>query len=117
MKKYTLRFRAVNKDTFLDIKVGKKTVETRAATEKYKGIKAGDVLVLSCGKEKFEKGVKKAKIFKSIKSLIKTYPVKKIMPEISTEKELTVAYYSYPNYKEKIKKFGLIALELNEHKK
>lgn len=26
--------------------------------------------------------------------------------------ELRDAYYSYPNYKEKIKKFGLIALEL-----
>ena len=34
------------------------------------------------------------------------------MPDISSVKELRDAYYSYPNYKEKIKKFGLIALEL-----
>ncbi len=112
MSKYTLRFRAVNKDIFLDIKSGKKTVETRAATEKYKDMKAGDILVFVCGKNRFEKEIKKAKIFKTIKSLTKTYPIKKIMPNIDTEKELQAAYYSYPSYKEKIQKFGLIALEL-----
>jgi len=110
--KYTLRFRAVNKDTFLDIKSGKKAVETRAATERYQNIKAGDGLVLVCGKNRFEKKVKKAKIFKTIKGLAKAYPIKKIMPDISSIKELEMTYYSYPNYKEKIKKFGLIALEL-----
>lgn len=112
MKKLTLRFRAVNKDIFLDIKSGKKTVETRAATKKYKNIVAGDTIVLVCGKERFEKKVKKTKIFKSIKALVKTYSINKIMPHLTTEKELQEAYYSYPNYKEKIKKDGLITLEL-----
>src|SRR3989338_11280215 len=107
MSKYTLRFRAINKDIFLDIKSGKKTIETRAATKKYKDIKAGEVLILVCGKNRFEKKIKKSKIFKTIKSLIKTYPIKKIMPNINTEKELTAVYYSYPNYKEKIQKFEL----------
>jgi len=110
--KYTLRFRAVNKDIFLDIKSGKKTVETRAATEKYRNIKDGDLIVLVCGKDRFGKTVKKARIFKTIGALVKTHPIKKIMPDISSEKELRKAYYSYSNYKEKIKKFGLIALEL-----
>lgn len=110
--KYTLHFRAVNKDVFLDIKSGKKTVETRAGTERYRNIKPGDMVVLVCGKERFEKEVKKAKIFKTIKSLVKTYPIKKITPNILSEKELESAYYSYPNYRDKIKKFGLIALEL-----
>ena len=110
--KYILRFRAVNKNTFTEIKYGKKTVETRAATVKYRSIKAGDILVLSCGKERFEKKVKRAKIYKTISSLVRAYPIKKIMPKINSEKELREAYYSYPKYKEKIKKFGLIALEL-----
>src|SRR3989338_9243923 len=112
MAKHTIKFRATNKDIFLDIKYGKKTVETRAATERYQDIKAGDIIVLVCGEERFKKKVKKAKIFKSIKALLKTYPIKKIMPQFSTEKEIHDAYYSYPNYKEKIKKHGLIALEL-----
>src|SRR3989338_9478123 len=110
--KYTLKFRAINEDIFLDIKSGKKTVETRAATEKYRKIKAGDTLVLVCGGNRFEKTVKKAEVFKTIRALIKACSIKKIMPNISSEKELQEAYYSYPNYKEKIKKFGLIALEL-----
>ncbi|MEX2090905.1 MAG: hypothetical protein WD989_02105 [Candidatus Paceibacterota bacterium] len=36
MIKHILRFRAVNKGIFLDIKSGKKSVETRAAKEKIK---------------------------------------------------------------------------------
>lgn len=116
MAQYTLKFRKINRGIFLDIKLGKKTVETRAATKKYHDIKAGDMLVLSCGQDKFEIKVKRAKIFRSIKSLIKSYPIKMIMPHISTEKALRNAYYSYPDYKEKIKKFGLIALELKRDK-
>ena len=112
MSKYTLKFRATNKSIFLDIKSGKKSVETRAASERYKDIKAGDIVVLVCGKERFGKKVKKARMFKSIKALLKTYPIKKIMPHFSTEKELQNACYSYPGYKEKIQKYGLIALEL-----
>jgi|SRR3989338_7112100 len=111
-KKYTLRFRAVNKDIFDAIKSGKKTVETRAATVKYRNIKAGDSLVLICGTQRFEKKIKKATIFKSIPAMLKKYKVKQIMPSLSTQQELEAAYYSYPGYKEKIKKFGLIALEL-----
>ncbi len=112
MKKYTLRFRAVNKDIFLDIKTGKKTVETRAASEKYSDIKDGDLIILVCGKDRFEKKIKRAKIFKTIGALLKVYSLKKIMPKINSEKEWRKALYTYPNYKEKIKKFGLIALEL-----
>lgn len=112
MNKYILRFRAVNKDIFLDIRNGKKTVETRATTKKYRNIKAGDTLILVCGKNKFEKKVKKVMIFKTISSLLKIYPIKKIMPNLNTKYELETAYFSYPHYKEKIKKFGLMALEL-----
>ena|SRR3989344_5042582 len=112
MKKYILRFNVVNKETFLNIKSGEKTVETRAASERYENIKAGDVLVLVCGKERFEKKVKKATIFKTIRALLKKYPIKRIEPKLSTEQELRDTYYTYPNYKEKIQKHGLIALEL-----
>ena len=113
MNKYTLKFRAVNRDIFLDIKSGKKTVETRAATERYQNIKAGDIIVLVCGEEKFKKKVKKARIFKSITALLKTYPIKKIMPGMATEKEWRQELYNYPDYKEKIQKHGIVALELN----
>ena len=87
-------------------------METRAATEKYKNIKNGDTIILVCGKDRFQKEVKKAKIFKTINTLLKAHPLKRIMPKLNSEKEWRKELYSYPSYKEKIGKFGLIALEL-----
>ncbi len=112
MKKYTLRFGKVNKETFEAIKNGKKTVETRAASIKYQNIEAGDIIVLSCDGHKFEKKVKHAQTFKNIKSMLRKYKIKSIEPKLSTADQLRDAYYSYTGYKEKIKKFGIIAMEL-----
>lgn len=111
-KKYLLRFRATNQDIFEAIKSGKKKVETRAATARYNKIRVGDAVVLMCGKNKFEKTIKRAIIFKTINLMLCKYKVKDIMPNLSSAKELERAYFSYPNYRKKIKKFGLIALEL-----
>lgn len=110
-KTYILRFRQSDKDIFEDILGGRKIVETRAATSRFKNIKAGDVLVFVCGKERFEKKVKKSVIFKNISAMLEKYKIKDIMPRLSTREELEKAYYGFSGYKEKIKKFGLIALE------
>ena len=64
-----LRFRAINKDIFKAIRNGKKKVETRAATERYRNIKIGDTIKLICGKYSFEMKVKKVKIYKTITAL------------------------------------------------
>lgn len=111
-KKYTLRFREANRDIFEAIYAGKKKMETRAATTKYKNIKAEDTLVLVCGKNRFEKKVKTVKIYKSVAALVKRYKPSEVIPGLKTAKELEAAYYSFPGYKEKIAKVGLLALEL-----
>ncbi len=108
MKRLVLRFRAVDKDNFEEIRSGVKSIETRAATDKYRKIVKGDTLLIVCGKEKLEKKVKKVKIFKSLKAL----PRKKIMPWTKSFAEMQTAYYSYPGYKDKIKKHGVIAFYL-----
>ena len=110
--KHILRFAEINKDTFDFIKSGKKKIETRASTSKYQKIKAGDILVLSCAGKKLEKKVEKVFHFASIKKLLKKYTPNQINPTLHSKKELTDKYYSFPNYKEKIKRFGLIAFEL-----
>lgn len=109
---FILRFRAVNQDIFDAIKTGKKKVETRAATEKYRRIVAGDKIILICGENKLEKRIRKAQIFKTIAVLLKKYSVKSINPAVESAEELRKLYYSFPGYREKLKKFGLIALEL-----
>lgn len=111
-KKFILRFRAVNRDIFLAIKSGKKKIETRAASKKFSSIKIGDKLVLVCEKEKILKKVKKIKIFKTISALLKKYKPREINPKAFSEKDLTKMYHNFPGYKEKIKKYGLIAIEL-----
>jgi ASC-1-like (ASCH) protein len=107
-----LRFRVVNRGIFDAIKSGDKKVETRAATIKFRGLKSNDKIILVCGKQKLEKIIKSAKIFKNIKELLKKYKPRQINPKISTAKDLEKMYYSFPGYKEKILKNGIIALEL-----
>lgn len=108
-----LRFRETDRDIFEAIRSGKKKVETRAAGEKYRKIKKGDTLMMVCGRDKFEKQVKNVKIFKTIAALLKKYKPDQINPAVKTEKELREMYYGFPNYREKIKKCGLTAMELN----
>lgn len=112
MKTYVLKFAEINKDIFEAIKIGRKKVETRAGTIKYKDIKAGDVLIMSCWGEKFEKEVKNVFHFVSTHDLLKKYTPEQISPKRHSEKELTEVYYSFPNYKEKIAEFGILAFEL-----
>ncbi|HEX4104473.1 MAG TPA: ASCH domain-containing protein [Candidatus Paceibacterota bacterium] len=111
-KEWILRFRVVDKDNFLEIKNGLKTVETRAATPKYREVKVGDMLVIVCGEERLEKKVKRVLTFTSIGSMVKRIPYKKIMPSVSSLSELRKIYYSYQGYKEKLKKHGVIAFNI-----
>ena len=111
-KKYKLRFKAINRDIFEAVKNGEKKVETRAATKKFKNIRAGDKLVLVCGRQRFEKEVKAVRHFKTIKAMLKKYKIRQVDPRVSTEKELSRVYHSFPGYKEKIKKYGLMTFEL-----
>lgn len=115
IKKYILRFNQSNPDSVFSFNVlrnGSKKIETRAASERYKKLRVGDELVFVCGKNKFQRKIKKITFFKSIAGMLKVYRVKDIMPDRNTKKDLEKAYHSYPSYKGKIKKHGLIALEL-----
>lgn len=112
MEKYILIFRQIDRDKFEALRRGQKKIETRAASIKYQKILPGDVLVFKCGQEKFEKIVKKVSVFKDVASLFSKYKWKDIMPLANSKAEAEAAYDSFPGYKEKIKKFGLVAFEL-----
>mgnify|MGYP001563984919 CR=1 FL=1 len=112
-KKIILRFRITDKNNFNEIKDGLKTVETRAASTRYKDIQKGDNLIIVCEKERIMKKVQRVRYFKSIGSMFKAIPLKRIMPSVRSIADARKAYYSYHGYKEKIKEFGLVALELN----
>jgi ASC-1-like (ASCH) protein len=112
MKKHILRFRAKDKKNFLELKDGLKCVETRAATERYRKIAKGDILVITCGNLRLEKKVKRVRIFKSVDALTKKIFYRKIMPTALSLSDVKKAYAGYPGYTEKLKKFGVVAWDL-----
>jgi len=104
--------RKTDKLVFDAIKKGKKTVETRAATERYGKIQMGDALVFVCGRKKIERKVGGVKHFTSIEGMAKKIDFKKIMPFCESIEEMRKVYFSFPGYKEKLKKFGILAFDL-----
>ncbi len=104
-----IRFRKVNRDVFEAIREKTKQIETRAGTNKYKSVAAGDCLILVCGKNKILKKVKRAEHFKTISALLRKYQPIKINPFCKTKKDIEKMYLSFPGYKEKIRKYGLVA--------
>ncbi len=111
MRKIVLRFRADDKD-FKKIRDKLKTVETRAATKLYRNIAKDDILVIVCGKERITRKVKRARHFRSITSMTKAIPFRRIMPSVPSIAAMRRAYYRYPGYKEKLKRFGVVAWEI-----
>ncbi len=109
--KFVLRLRAEDGLIFSCLKNGSKSIDTRAATAKYRNIKSGDTLVFVCGGKKLSKQVKEARRFKTIPGLKRALKYKKIMPWLKSSKDMEKEYYKFSGYKEKIKKFGLIAFE------
>jgi len=113
MKTHTLVFRQVDRGNFIAIKDGLKTVETRAATVRHREIKAGDTLIIKCGKDSTTKTVGAVRHFASIDDLLRAIPIQNLMPFAKTAADVEHEYYSYPGYKEKIEQHGIIALTLN----
>ena len=77
-------------------------------------IERGDIVVFKCGNDSFERIVKKARKFNNVDKILDHYDVKDINPGVNTVEELKLMYNSYPNYTEKLKKYGIIAFELLE---
>ena len=114
MAKYVLKIRKVD-SKFLDlIRSGQKTIETRAAIKKYQKIKVSDVLRFVCGKKSIEKKVLEIQHFKTINVLLKNLDLKKIMPHVSSPDQAKKIWFSFPNCKEKIQKYGLLAFKLGD---
>ena len=112
MKTWPLRFRAIDKSNFDALKSGAKSMETRAATPKYRQIQPGDILAISCAGDTMRKEVKSVQIFPSVEAMFREIPMESVMPEARTLEDALREYHSYPGYEEKLAEYGVIALEL-----
>ena len=104
-------FNKNNKDIFEMLRDGNKTIETRAATVKYRKLQAGEIISFSCDGSIFEKTIAKVTHFDSIGSLLKKYKPEDINPKLHTTEEIVTMYHSFPGYEEKIKQSGIVAIE------
>lgn len=112
-KRVKFSFRACDKSIFDAIIKGEKKVETRAASIRFNNVKVGDKAILTCGELKAEKEIIKIEAFEGIKDLLKKYQVRDINPFMSSYEDLEKMYYSFPGYREKIDRYGLIAFTFN----
>jgi ASC-1-like (ASCH) protein len=112
MRSFTLKFRAVDKVNFENVRSGIKSIETRAATVRYQPIEVGDELVFSCDGDSFSKKVAKKYHWPSIDAMVKEIDFKKVMPKVDSVEEMRKRYASYPDYEQKIEEFGLLGFEL-----
>jgi len=112
-KIHKLKIRAIDGAVFAAIKNGVKKIETRAAIASYRKIKKGDTIIFVCGGKSIEKEISGAVLYKSIGALFRQYKVKDVFPGLTTINEARKVYYSFPDYREKLKKYGLIAWKLN----
>lgn len=112
MKNWTLRFRQVDRNNFEEVRDGSKSIETRAATIKYRPIEVGDTLTFVCGKDRFIKTISKKYHWAGIDEMLKEVPLKKVMPSVSSVEDMKKTYASYPGYDLKIRELGLLGFEL-----
>ena len=105
-------FREVDKATFERIKRGEKTIETRAGLPEYLQVNTGDQLEISCGEEQIIKIVDEALHFNSVEELLNLIEPEEIMPVGTTREQAIARWNSFPNYPERIAKYGIIAWKL-----
>lgn len=107
-----IRFREIDRDGFNLVKTGYKTIETRAATPRYRGIKVGDILTFTCGRDRFNKTVVAKQVYRNARALLKSVPLSQVAPDRTTKQQMLDRYASFPDYEQKITKYGLVAWKL-----
>jgi len=114
MKKYILPFRQTDRNIYDFIENGQKKIETRIAGPRYENIKDGDIIIFKCGQDRFERIVKNVSKFKSVDKMLEVYKPQDINPDIDNIRDLKLMYNSFSGYREKIKKYGIIAFEFSK---
>ncbi|MFC1656655.1 ASCH domain-containing protein [Patescibacteria group bacterium] len=112
MNEHILPIRKEDKLFFNAIKDGLKKIETRAGSPAYLKIKENDILVFACSGKKIRKKIKTIHHFKSVEQLLNKFNFKDIMPLVSSKKEAIKTWYTFPGYKERLEKYGILAFVL-----
>lgn len=108
--KIELLFLPEHRATFDLLRIGRKTIETRAGNEVYLTIQPGDTIQFRCGDDTFTRIVSKVSRYKDFESLFRDYSPTVIHPGM-TKEQLIEHYFSFPDYRERLVKFGILVFE------
>jgi ASC-1-like (ASCH) protein len=114
MATYVLRIRHEDRRFFDALQDGTKAIETRAASPQYIHVKRGDTLMFVCNGERLLKTVARKQKFSNLPALVHAYDFRLINPFVHSKREFFDMYNDFPMYKQKIKKFGVIAFEFEK---
>lgn len=104
-----MRFRK-NAPEFSLIRNHIKTIETRAATTRYRNIHRGDIITFLCAGKKFFRRVRQVYYYKTLRAMMRGLNIKKVFPDNNgTYKDVEKQYFAFPSYRQKIKKYGIVA--------
>jgi ASC-1-like (ASCH) protein len=112
MKRYRLIIREEDRNLFNQLVSGSKTIDTRAATSKYKNVQVGDILKFVCGQDELSKIVVGAVHYSSLDNMYGNLPMESILPSAHDISDAKRIHYSFPGYKEKLETYGVMAFKL-----
>ena len=96
------------------IKRKKKTIEGRINIGKYTTFKKNDLLKIVNGDKYIFVKIIKLKKYLSFEEYLSLEGLKRTLPNIKTIKDGVNIYYSFPNYKENEKKYGVLAIYMKK---
>lgn len=114
MKKWTLLIRKQDKNIFERIRSGEKTIDTRSSNPNSpkKSIAVGDILLFKCDGKSVEKKVKEIRKYSEFEEYLEKEDLENILGKGTTKEDARKIHYSFPSYKERLEKYGIVAFDL-----
>ena len=109
---------------YYDLIDGRKKIETRACSpneeKDYGQIEKGDLLIfypldnfsLRIEHDKISFIAGEIRKYSSVEEMLKHENLKDILPDSNSLEDALKVYYSFPRYKERIAKYGIVAIDL-----
>lgn len=99
---------------FILMKNGSKTIEGRLNKEKFKNMKVGDIINVTCEeiKESFDIVIVKRNEYKDFSEMSENEDIDKLLPGCKTKEEMVLEYHGIPDYKKMAKDFGTVAFHI-----
>lgn len=111
MKTWVLRIRKEDKNIFEQIRLGEKSVETRAINPK-KNFQAKDKVIFICSGDKIEKTILSVRKYNDFEKYLNSEDLEKVFGKGITKEKAKKIHLSFPGYKERLEKYGIVALDL-----